>query len=38
MLRINPAKIRQCKEYPKEYVIEPTQNEIRPYRILLKKL
>ena len=37
MLRINPEKIRQSKTYPKEYILEPTTDEIRPYRILLKK-
>ena len=37
MLRINPKKIRQSTTYPKEYILEPTTNEIRPYRILLKK-
>ena len=37
MLRVNPKKIRQSKTYPKEYILEPDINEIRPYRILLKK-
>ena len=37
MLRIRPDKIRQSTTYPKEYILEPTTNEIRPYRILLKK-
>ena len=37
MLRLNPPKIRQSKTYPKEYILEPTTDEIRPYRILLKK-
>ena len=37
MLRINPKKIRQSTKYPKEYILEPTTDEIRPYRILLKK-
>ena len=37
MLRINPQKIRQSTTWPKEYILEPTTNEIRPYRILLKK-
>ena len=37
MLRINPEKIRQSKTWPKEYILEPTTDEIRPYRILLKK-
>ena len=38
MLRVNPEKIRQSSSYPKEYILEPDQNEIRPYRILLKKI
>ena len=37
MLRVNPEKIRQSKSSPKEYILEADLNEIRPYRILLKK-
>ena len=37
MLRVNPEKIRQSKYWPKEYILEPVPDEIRPYRILLKK-
>ena len=37
MLRINPEKIRQSTTWPKEYILEPNTDEIRPYRILLKK-
>ena len=37
MLRIKPDKIRQSTAYPDEYILEPTTDEIRPYRILLKK-
>ena len=37
MLRINPKKIRQSTTWKKEYILEPTTDEIRPYRILLKK-
>ena len=37
MLRINPEKIRQSKTWQEEYILEPNSNEIRPYRILLKK-
>ena len=37
MLRINPEKIRQSSSWPKEYILEPHTDEIRPYRILLKK-
>ncbi len=38
MLRINPSKIRQSTSWPKEYILEPNTDEIRPYRILLKKV
>ena len=38
MLRINPSKIRQSKTYPKEYILDANPDEIRPYRILLKKV
>ena len=38
MLRVNPEKIRQSLSYPKEYILEPSAEEIRPYRILLKKI
>ena len=37
MLRINPKKIRQSTTWKKEYILEPTTDEIKPYRILLKK-
>ena len=37
MLRVNPEKIRQSKDLPKEYILEANTDEIRPYRILLKK-
>ena len=37
MLRVNPEKIRQSSSYPEEYILEPSSDEIRPYRILLKK-
>jgi len=37
MLRVNPEKIRQSKSWPKEYILEANPDEIRPYRILLKK-
>ena len=36
MLRVNPQKIRQSTIWPKEYILNPDINEIRPYRILLK--
>ena len=38
MLRINPDKIRQSTLYPKEYILNANKDEIRPYRILLKKV
>ena len=38
MLRVNPKKIRQRKAYPEEYILEPSSDEIRPYRILLKEI
>ena len=38
MLRVNPQKIRQSKSYPKEYILNPLREEIRPYRILLKEV
>ena len=37
MLRVNPEKIRQSKDLPKEYILEANTDEIKPYRILLKK-
>ena len=37
MLRVNPQKIRQSTSWPEEYILEPSLDEIRPYRILLKK-
>ena len=38
MLRINPTKIRQSTSNPKEYILNANKDEIRPYRILLKKV
>ena len=37
MLRVNPKKIRQPESLPKMYILNPNSDEIRPYRILLKK-
>ena len=37
MVRVNPEKIRQSEAWPKEYILEASSDEIRPYRILLKK-
>ena len=36
MCRVNPKKIRQPKNYPECWILNP--NEIRPYRILMKIL
>ncbi len=38
MCRVNPDKIRQPVGYKKCWVLNPTPNEIRPYRILIKKI
>ena len=37
MCRVNPKKIRQPLEYDKFWILNPTPDEIRPYRILIKK-
>ena len=37
MCRVNPKKIRQPKNYPC-WILNPTPDEIRPYRILIKKI
>jgi hypothetical protein len=36
MCRVNPKKIRQPKNFPECWILNP--NEIRPYRILVKKI
>ena len=36
MCRVNPEKIRQPKSFPQCWILNP--NEIRPYRILIKKI
>ena len=40
MVRVKPDAIRCCNcEYAKDYwVVDGTNNEIRPYRILYKKI
>ena len=39
MLRVNPKRIRFCKCYQKKYwVLNGSTDEIRPYRILIKKV
>ena len=37
MLRVKPEKIRQPESMPQIYILNPTSDEIRPYRILVKK-
>ena len=38
MCRVNPKKIRQPKNFPDCWILNPTPDEIRPYRILIKKI
>ena len=38
MCRVNPLKIRQPKNFPFCWILNPTTDEIRPYRILIKKI
>ena len=38
MCRINPKKIRQPAGFPECWILNPTPDEIRPYRILIKKI
>ena len=38
MARINPKSIRQCEDGREYYIVNGTTNEVRPYRILLKKI
>ena len=38
MCRVNPKKIRQPVDHDKFWILNPTPDEIRPYRILLKKV
>ena len=38
MRRVNPSKIRQPSVYNKFWILNPSPNEIRPYRILMKKI
>ncbi len=37
MVRVKPDKIRQCREQENFWVLNGTSDEVRPYRILLKK-
>ncbi len=36
MVRVKPDKIRCPSEIPDYWVLNPTTDEVRPYRILLK--
>ena len=38
MCRVNPKKIRQPVKHNKFWILNPTPDEIRPYRILLKRI
>ena len=38
MCRVNSEKIRQPKNYKQCWILNPTPEEIRPYRILIKKI
>ena len=38
MCRVNPKKIRQPKRFPQCWILNPTPDEVRPYRILIKKI
>ena len=38
MCRVNSEKIRQPKNYEQCWILNPTPDEIRPYRILIKKI
>ena len=38
MCRVNPKKIRQPQNFPDCWILNPTPDEIRPYRILFKKV
>ena len=38
MCRVNPKKIRQPQSFPELWILSPTPDEIRPYKILIKKI
>ena len=38
MCRVNPKKIRQPQGFPDCWILNPTPSEVRPYRILIKKI
>ena len=38
MCRVNPSKIRQPENFQDCWILSPTPNEVRPYKILIKKI
>ena len=38
MVRVKPDKIRKCRENESFWVLNGTTDEVRPYRILFKKV
>ena len=38
MCRVNSKKIRQPQNFPQLWILSPTPDEIRPYKILIKKI
>ena len=38
MMRVKPDKIRCCSEQKDYWILNPTSDEIRPYRILIKEI
>ena len=38
MCRVNPFKIKQPENFPDCWILSPTPNEVRPYKILIKKI
>lgn len=38
MCRVNPKTVRISKDYPKYWVVDGNSNDIRPYRLLIKKV
>ena len=38
MCRVNRKTVRISKDYPKYWVVDGTLNDIRPYRLLIKKV
>ena len=38
MCRVNPSRIKQPENFPDCWILSPTPNEVRPYKILVKKI